>query len=73
MDKIRQAVMASRGLPDDTTDAQVRAIWNSLDEDTQKQYMAKIGEKDVSDNDGGNVRNSTPRAQGARKPPDVRI
>ena len=40
--EIRRAVLANRGGLEEATDAQVAAIWMSLDTDTQIQYLASI-------------------------------
>lgn len=40
--KIREAVCANCGGFGDATDVQIRAKWNSLPEEVQKQYLESI-------------------------------
>ena len=40
--KIRQAVLANRGGLEQATDAQIWAIWASLDVATQERYLASV-------------------------------
>ena len=49
--KIRDAIVKNRGGLGQATDDQILAIWNSLDEQTQKKYLDSLGnnpEKDSS-------------------------
>lgn len=38
----RRAICASRGGHENTDDAGIMILWNSLDEETQKQYLETI-------------------------------
>ncbi len=72
--EIRAAVMASRGLPETVTDAQIRFIWNTFTPEMQKTYMDKIsGGKNAGSNDKGKVQGSSKRPQGDGKPSNVSV
>jgi hypothetical protein len=43
--KIREAVLANRGGHENTPDAGIMTIWNSLDPETQKQYLESVEER----------------------------
>lgn len=74
MNKIRAAVMASRGIPETATDAQIRFIWNMFTPEMQKQYMDKIGDqKNATHIDSGKVQGRAKRTRGDGKSSDVSV
>lgn len=42
METIRQAVLMHRGGLKEATNAQIKVVWDSLDEKTQKQYLENL-------------------------------
>jgi len=50
MEKIRQAVCAHRGGWEKASDAEIRAVWNSLSADTQQQYINNLKTEKGKDN-----------------------
>ena len=43
--KIREAILTNRGGFAQATDGQIMTIWNSLDEETRKQYLESVEER----------------------------
>lgn len=43
--KIREAVLANRGGFAQATEAQIMTVWNSLDDETRKQYLESVEEQ----------------------------
>ena len=59
IERIRQAILANRGGLKEATDEQIITIFNSLDSETQKQYLSSIeegkGKDAVSDKTKSNL------------------
>ena len=49
MDLIREAVLKHRGGLENATDAQIKTIWNSLDEQTQEKYLQGVRTQNTGD------------------------
>jgi len=53
-DKIKAAVLVNRGGFSGASDGEIRIIWNSLSEETQKQYLESVKNKESKSNADGN-------------------
>ena len=47
--KTREAICANRASLEEANDEQIRIIWDSLDSETQQQYLDSIKKKEKTD------------------------